>query len=102
MKGENFLLAMDAAMPQAVVDPEELRLFARNLKRFNNDLRERTGVLGNQLATLGASWRDQEHTKFMESFAEHMKFIQRFAESTDEYIPYLLRKAEYIEQYQQS
>jgi hypothetical protein len=89
-------------MPQAVVDPEELRLFARNLKRFNNDLRERTGQLGNQLSTLGASWRDQEHTKFMEAFSEHMKVIQRFTETTEEYIPYLLRKAEYIEQYQQS
>jgi hypothetical protein len=89
-------------MPQAVVDPEELRLFARNLKRFNNDLREKTTMLGNQLALLGASWRDQEHTKFAEQFAEHMKFIARFAEATDEYIPYLIRKAEYIEQYQQS
>jgi uncharacterized protein YukE len=89
-------------MAQAVVDPEELRLFARNLKRFNNDLRERTGQLGNQLSTLGASWRDQEHTKFAEAFSEHMKVMQRFAESTEEYIPYLLRKADFIEQYQQS
>lgn len=89
-------------MPQAVVDPEELRLFARNLNRFNSDLRERTNMLANQLSSLGASWRDQEHTKFVEAFQEHMKVIQRFAEVTDEYIPYLIRKAEYIEQYQQS
>lgn len=89
-------------MPQAVVDPEELRLFARNLHRFNSDLRERSNLLANQLSSLGASWRDQEHTKFVEAFAEHMKVIQRFAEVTDEYIPYLIRKAEYIEQYQQS
>ena len=32
-------------MPQAVVDPEELRQFARNLKKFNNDLRERSNSL---------------------------------------------------------
>ena len=89
-------------MPQAVVDPEELRLFARNLRRFNSELRERTGVLGNQLSSLGATWRDQEHTKFVEQFDEHMKVIARFTEVTEEYIPYLLRKAEYIEQYQQS
>lgn len=89
-------------MPQAVVDPEELRLFARNLRRFNNELRERTAMLGNQLNNLGASWRDQEHTKFVEQFDQHIKALARFSETTEEYIPYLLRKAEYIEQYQQS
>ena len=30
-------------MPQAVVDPEELREFARALKKFNTDLRDRPG-----------------------------------------------------------
>jgi uncharacterized protein YukE len=89
-------------MAQAVVDPEELRLFARNLRRFNNELRERTSMLGNQLTSLGATWRDQEHTKFVEQFDEHMKVIGRFTEVTEEYIPFLMRKAEYIEQYQQS
>jgi len=89
-------------MAQAVVDPEELRLFARNLRRFNNELRERTGMLANQLTSLGATWRDQEHTKFVEQFDEHIKVLARFSEVTEEYIPYLMRKAEYIEQYQQS
>lgn len=89
-------------MPQAVVDPEELRQFARNLRRFNNELRERSTMLANQLTKLGATWRDQEHTKFVERFDEHMKVIGRFTDATDEYIPFLVRKAEYIEQYQQS
>ncbi|MCA9271329.1 MAG: WXG100 family type VII secretion target [Planctomycetales bacterium] len=89
-------------MSQAIVDPEELRSFARNLRRFNNELRERANSLANQLTTLGASWRDQEHAKFSEQFQEHMKVIARFSEATEEYIPYLVRKAEYIEQYQQS
>ena len=39
-------------MPQAIVDPEELRDFARNLKKFNNDLREHSRALANQLAGL--------------------------------------------------
>ena len=59
-------------------------------------------MLANQLSSLGATWRDQEHTKFVEQFDEHMKVIARFTEVTEEYIPYLMRKAEYIEQYQQS
>jgi len=89
-------------MPQAVVDPEELRQFAQSLKKFNSQLRDRAGALGNQLATLSASWRDQEHKKFVEQFEQNMKVIARFTEATEQYIPYLLRKAEHIEDYLQS
>jgi len=86
-------------MPQAVVDPEELRQFAQSLKKFNAQLRERAGALGNQLATLNATWRDQEHKKFADQFESSMKVLQRFAEEADEYVPYLLRKAQHIEDY---
>ena len=88
-------------MPQAVVDPEELRRFASRLKKFNNELQNQTALLGNQLAALGSTWRDQEHKKFVEQFEQHMKMIGRFTEATDQYIPYLMRKAEHIEDYLQ-
>ncbi len=88
-------------MPQAIVDPEELRRFARNLKKFNLDVQERITVLGTQLVALGKTWRDQEHKKFAEQFEHHMKVIGRFIEVTEEHIPYLLRKAEIIEEYLQ-
>ena len=88
-------------MPQAIVDPEELRRFARNLQKFNVEFQERIMALGGQLAALGKTWRDQEHRKFAEEFERHMKVISRFTEVTEEYIPYLLRKAEIIEQYLQ-
>jgi WXG100 family type VII secretion target len=86
-------------MPQAVVDPEELRQFARNLKKFNSELRDRAQTLGNQLAALGATWRDQEHRKFADEFEQHMLVLARFAETADEHIPYLMRKAAHIEDY---
>ena len=89
-------------MPQAVVDPEELRQFAQSLKKFNGQLRERAGALANQLAALSASWRDQEHKKFADQFDANMKILLRFAETSDEYVPYLLRKAQHIEEYMQS
>jgi len=89
-------------MPQAVVDPEELRRFAMRLKKFNGELQNQATLLGNQLATLGASWRDQEHKKFVEEFEQQMRVIARFTETTDQYIPYLVRKAEHIEDYLQS
>ena len=89
-------------MPQAVVDPEELRLFAHNLKKFNTQLRDRAAALANQLSALSASWRDQEHKKFADQFDSNMKVLVRFTETADEYVPYLLRKAEHIENYLQS
>ncbi|HEY2412247.1 MAG TPA: WXG100 family type VII secretion target [Pirellulaceae bacterium] len=89
-------------MPQAVVDPEELRQFAHGLKKFNAQLRERAAALGNQLATLSATWRDQEHKKFADEFETNMKTLLRFTETADEYVPHLLRKAQHIEDYLQS
>ena len=56
-------------MPQAIVDPEELRYFARNLKKFNTELRDKSTSLHNQLTALGGSWRDQEHKKFVDPFS---------------------------------
>ena len=88
-------------MPQAIVDPEELRRFAQNLKKFNNDVQERITALGNQLDNLGRTWRDQENKKFAEEFQQHIQVVARFVEVIDRHVPYLLRKAELIEEYLQ-
>jgi uncharacterized protein YukE len=88
-------------MPQAVVDPAELRRFAQNLKRFNTDLQAGLSALHGQMVGLGDTWRDQEHTKFAEEFDQTMKVLARFIEASNEHIPFLLRKAERIEDYLQ-
>jgi uncharacterized protein YukE len=88
-------------MSQAIVDPIELRRFAQNLKKFNTELEERLTSLRAQLHGLGATWRDQEHKKFVEDFEEHMKVIGRYVEVTNEHAPFLLRKADRIEEYLQ-
>ncbi len=86
-------------MPQAIVDPEELRRFAQNLKKFSSDVRQRITMLSGQMAALGKTWRDQEHQKFAEQFEQQMKLILRFLEVSDQHVPYLVRKAEIIEEY---
>jgi uncharacterized protein YukE len=88
-------------MSQAIVDPIELRRFAQNLKKFNQELEERMTALRAQLNGLGATWRDQEHKKFVEDFEQHMKVIGKYVEATNEHAPYLMRKAERIEEYLQ-
>lgn len=89
-------------MPQAIVDPEELREFARNLRTFNTELREHSRALANQLAALSTTWRDQEHKKFAQQFADGMKMIARFLENNERHVPYLIRKAEHIDEYLKS
>ncbi len=88
-------------MPQAIVDPEELRRFAQGLRKFNADVQERMTALAAQLATLGKTWRDQENKKFAEEFEQHIKIVSRFVDVIDRHVPYLLRKAEIIEEYLQ-
>ena len=88
-------------MSQAIVDPEELRRFAHVLKQFNAELEDRMTALGNQLHELGATWRDQEHQKFSQEFELQMKAVARYVEATNQYAPYLIRKAERIDDYLQ-
>jgi len=86
-------------MAKAVVDPSELRRFAQDLKRLNTLLRDQMAVMQARLAELGQTWRDQEHTKFAEEFEQTTRVLSRFADATDRHIPFLLRKAEKIEEY---
>lgn len=88
-------------MAQAIVDPSELRRFAMNLKRFNNDLQGQMAALHGQLSGLGQTWRDREADKFAEEFEQTMVAIARFIEASNEHIPFLMRKAERIEEYLQ-
>jgi len=86
-------------MPKAIVDPEELRRFATELKRFSNDLKERLSGIHHHFMKLGETWQDQEHAKFAEVFEQMIRALAQFAEGADKYIPFLLRKAERIQEY---
>ena len=86
-------------MPQAIVDPAELRRFAHNLKQFTNELHNQMLVLHGQLVGLGDTWRDQEHEKFLQEFEQTMQALEHYIETVNQHIPYLLRKAELIEDY---
>ena len=86
-------------MPQAIMDPEEVRRFAEELKRFNSDLQDRIVSLQARFAALGDTWQDQEHTKFNEEFKTTVKALKKFIEVSNQHTPYLLRKAQRIEEY---
>lgn len=88
-------------MPQAIVDPGELRRFASNLKRFNDELQAQMTGLHGQLNGLGSTWRDKENEKFVEEFEQTMQVVARFIDAANQHIPFLMRKAERVEDYLQ-
>ena len=88
-------------MSQAIVNPEELRRFALMLKKFNADLADQMTALAGQLDALSTTWRDQENHRFCEEFQRNLQMMAHFLESNSEYIPFLLRKADRIDEYLQ-
>ena len=81
------------------MDPEEVRRFAKELKRFNDEVTVKASSLQARFAALGSSWQDQEHEKFSEEFTQAMKVMKKFTEVSEKHTPYLLRKAQRIEEY---
>jgi len=86
-------------MAQAIMDPEEVRRFAKELKRFNDDVQVKAAALQARFAALGGTWQDQEHEKFAEEFIVTMKVMKKFMEVSEKHTPYLLRKAQRVEEY---
>ena len=86
-------------MAQAIMDPESVRRFAEELKRFNLDLQDRIASLQARFVSLGDTWQDQEHEKFAEEFQQTLQSLRKFIEFSTQHTPYLLRKAQRIEDY---
>lgn len=81
------------------MEPEEVRRFAKELKRFNEEVQTKAAALQSRFASLGSTWQDQEADKFAEEFTTTMKALKKFMEISEKHTPYLLRKAQRIEEY---
>ena len=81
------------------MDPEEVRRFAAELKRFNDDVAQKASALQARFSALGSTWQDQEQEKFAEEFVMTMKVLRKFTEVSEKHTPFLLRKAQRIEEY---
>lgn len=86
-------------MPQAIVDPDELRDFVASLRRYTDLVSNATSALQSQFDQLAQTWRDQEQVKFANDFEETVRAIRKFQEASEEHIPFLERKAGEIDQY---
>ena len=86
-------------MSKAIMDPEEVRRFAKELKRFNVGLQQGMVLLDARFKALGDTWQDQEQQQFAEEFSQTMRALKKFVEISNEHTPFLLRKAQRIEDY---
>ncbi len=86
-------------MSKANVDPIELRRFAQDLNRFNNDLQGLLSNLHAKMRGLEQNWRDQEQRKFAEAFEQTVKTLGGFLEQSHEHVSFLGKKAQLIEEY---
>ena len=86
-------------MAKANVDPAELRRFAQDLNRFNNELQTLLAGLHARLRGLEATWRDQEQRKFTEAFEQTMKGLGGFLDLSHQHASFLAKKAGLIEDY---
>ena len=81
------------------MDPEKVRRFADELNRFNSDTLSRLSSLQARFAALGDTWKDQEHEKFADEFLQMVKTLKKFMELSQQQAPFLIRKAQHIEDY---
>jgi uncharacterized protein YukE len=86
-------------MPQAIMDPEQVRRFAEELQRFSRELQARMSSLQGRFSGLSETWQDQEHTKFADEFQQTARTLKKFVELSEQHVPYLLRKAQKVEDY---
>jgi WXG100 family type VII secretion target len=86
-------------MGKAIVDPAELRRFAQDLNRFNNEIQGLMSGLNARMAGLEATWRDQEQRKFAEAYEQTMKAMAGFLEQSRQHVVFLGKKAALIEEY---
>ena len=86
-------------MSKAHVDPAELRRFAQDLNRFNNELQTLLAGLNARVRALEQTWRDQEQRKFAEAFDQTAKGLANFLEASHQHAQFLAKKAGLIEEY---
>ena len=86
-------------MSKAQADPAELRRFAADLARFNNDLQGLFQSINAKLRGLEQTWRDAEQRKFSEAFDQTAKGIGVFLENSVLHSQMLNKKAALLEEY---
>jgi hypothetical protein len=84
---------------QSIVDPEQQRHFAANLRARALTMAELALTLNSHFRSLENTWRDSEYVDFEEHLEDATRKLKRFVEAADLYCNFLIRKAEAGDEY---
>jgi uncharacterized protein YukE len=80
-------------MTQVIVNPEEMRRFARNLNEIADAMQSRKVTTNSQFERLKESWKDPKYAQFEETYLRTLVQIDRFTRAAKIYASFLHRKA---------
>ncbi len=86
-------------MSDVRANPNDLRDFAKHLKKSSEDLQRLRNTTKAKMQQLNQSWRDQENARFVEQFEQEMKSLEKLTKTAEDYSKFLTRKAEALEAY---
>lgn len=85
-------------MAQIHTDPEKMRRFAGNLKKFADTVNNEMSSMKGKLGRLGETWQDQQYEGFVEIFLKAEKMLKDFVNETQRTAPLIERDAAAIEE----
>lgn len=85
-------------MAQIHTDPEKMRKFAGDLKRFADTVSGEMSNIKGRLGRLGETWQDQQYEYFVDIFARAEEMLRDFVKESQRSAPLIERDAAAIEE----
>jgi len=76
-------------MSQAIIDPEEVDSFIREIRAFVENLEQSANRLNGAFGSVSETWQDQKRNEFEEDFKELLHILDRFKTNSEEKTQYL-------------
>ncbi len=80
-------------MAQVHVDPEKMRLFARQLREIGEQCSTRRKIFNQQVADIRSFWNDEKYSIYLQKQEKFDSDLQRLEKQASDYCDFLLRKA---------
>jgi uncharacterized protein YukE len=80
-------------------NPDEIRQFARHLKKLANELSNLRNSTRSKMNHLNQSWRDKENAQFVEQFEKDIRPLAKLIKTSEKYSKFLEKKAKSLDNY---
>ena len=89
-------------MSKAIVDPEEVRVFASSLLEMAARLQDSKAHVRSRFGALRGVWRDTKYGQFDQVFSETITRMEQFLRYAELYAQYLRKKSEKADVYRRA